>query len=489
MGLNFPFKRAPRDHQRRTFNESAEALNWAVLAEQGTGKTKITLDTASYLYGNGKIDLLVIVAPKGVHRNWITREVPEDVPDELQPMCSYWHIKKKSVNGALVMPEDLFQIHHGMKVFAINYESVISTEGEKFIKRLLNAHRTMLVADEAHWVKTPGAKRTKKLRTLGKHQNVKYKRILTGTPLTNGAMDLYSQYAFLDPEIIGHSTYTSYKNHFAMWQSVKNRKGQRFEKLLCYRNLDQLIEKIKPVSTRIRKEDCLDLPDKIYMPPREVELNAKQRRIYNQLRDDLVAEIEDSTPEQLIMAAIQGDGSNYIKANNVLTQMLRWQQVVGGFATADDGSMTFLGSPKLDVCKDIVDNTDESVIIWAHYQPELEMLFETFKDRAVRYWGDVPDDEREDAIDQFQRGEKQVFIANRAACTGITLTKATLNIYYTNTFDASVRWQSEDRSHRIGQHNKVSYVDLIATNTLDEKIIAALDAKRGLADNVLSHLE
>ena len=492
----------PYQHQRDIFMLSRDCIAYGLLMGMGTGKSKIVIDTAAYNFYHGRINCLVVVAPIGVHRNWIMKEIPIHMPKWTNYRAAVWSSKmrvkeKRAVDYVL---EPGFE---GLRIIAVNLEGFTNgttCRPAKLLRPILNALNVMMVVDESSKIKTPGAKRTRAMHTLGKY--AKCRRILTGTPVTNSPFDVYSQFKFLNPDIIGFDNFISFKKYFAEWQTEYRyipgkEEKQEYEELVEYKNMDQLKELLRPHCSRITKEECLDLPEKIYQI-RYVELSEDQRKVYNRLIHDSVIEM---------------DGQN-VPVGNVLTKLLRLQQIIGGFVPEEEyGVAQPIGksNPRIRAMLDVIDETDGKVIIWSRFRPEIAAIENALrkeygKTSTVSYHGGVDDDDRAEAEILFQ-GERPIidedtqqviridpvpieeqadyFVGNQASGGfGLTLTAATTVIYFSNSFSLEDRLQSEDRAHRIGQHHPVNYVDLECRGTVDTKIIMALARKMNLADMI-----
>ena len=467
---DYKYETVPYKHQHDIFMESRDAVYWGILAEPGTGKSKITIDTAAWQFMNGKINLLLVAAPNGVHRKWIRKEIPAHLPSYIERRCVFW--KSNQTKKYLKELESIFDNDFdGLRVVSVNIEAMHTDKLKKYLRRLFNTFNVFYALDESTRIKKPGAKRTISTINFGKHAISK--RILTGTLITQGPLDAYSQYKFLDPVILGFSSFTAYKNHYAVWRKERNwSTGRDYEVLEGYRNLDELNRRIMSCSSRVLKEDCLDLPDKVY-DKLTVELAPKQRKLYNDLKEEFIAEFD----------------GKLIEATHALTRLLRLQQITGGWY---DG-VEIDGNSKLKLLVNYVEDTTAKIIIWAKFKDEIRGITAALQEvygvnAAASYYGDVSTDDREDVINNFQDPEHELrfFVGNPVAGgIGIDLTAATIVIYYTNDYSLETRLQSEDRAHRIGQTNKVLYIDMEAENTLDCVIVDALRGKKNLADIVI----
>lgn len=525
----------PYAHQHEAFILSRNEPNFALLMEMGTGKSKVIIDTAAYQYNAGKINCLLVVAPNGVHRNWITDEVPVHLPDYIERTSAFWvATPRKAERQAL---ERLFTAEpHKLRIVAINIDAMATKRGKVFVRKLMNTFNVLMCVDESDDIKTPGAGRTKSTTALGKY--AKMRRICTGTAISQGPFDLYAQYAFLSRQITGFTTATSFRAHFGEYERIELREGKGkgpgenlrpgrdyYDNLTGYRNLDQLTKLIAPYSYRKLKKDCLDLPEKIYAPNYPVKLSKEQQRLYDeamtatvvylQEQDELAGGLFDPhMGEEELLEHIMNLGTK-TKIENALTRLLRAQQIIGGYFTDEDGKVHAIDekNKRVAALMQMLSETQSPVIIWARFVAEIEAIRDAIAakygaDSVVTYYGANSTEERADAKERFQGERKSVtpngehiievvpddkranfFVGNAAAGgRGLTLTRAGYVFYYSNSFSLLHRQQSEDRAHRIGQHANVVYTDIEATNTIDGYIRKSLHVKQKLADQVLAPL-
>ena len=297
---------------------------------------------------------------------------------------------------------------------------------------------------------------------------------MTGSPVTKNPLDLYSQCVFLSPWLLNFASYYSFRNRYAEMKTI-NVSGRQIQIVAGFKNLGELSDQLKGFSYRVLKEDCLDLPDKIYMK-RNIKLSPDQFRLYEQMRKEA-------------LATLNGKQTTTV---NALTQLMRLQQITCGHFTADDGSTQSIKNNRLSELMDVLEEVEGKAIIWAHYQYDItNIIREIVKVHGpgsiVDYYGLTPQDERQNNIRKFQDDPKCRFIVGTPATGGygITLTAANTVIYYSNGYDLEKRLQSEDRAHRIGQTKSVTYVDIMAEETVDEKIVKALRKKINIASEVL----
>jgi SNF2 family DNA or RNA helicase len=453
----------------------------------GAGKSKVLVDTAAYLYSLGRVNCLVILAPNGVHKKWLLEDIPFSLPDHIEYKAAVWEAGNKE---SMRKCEDLFTPGQYLRIFCANIEGMSYEALPKFLQRLLNATDAIVGVDESTRIKTPSASRTKNLMKLRKM--MKYRRILAGDAVVNSPFDLFSQFGFLDEDILGHS-YPAFKAEHAemlkpgdpLLTAIMRKTKARFAPQIAaknadgstkYKNLDKLKERIAPYSMRVTKQECLDLPPKIY-EKRYFKLTGKHRQMYDQLVNDSRFELNDKTVPIL----------------HKLTLYLRLQQCAAGFMVDEEGTLHHLyekltDNPRISALTDFLEDVDEPVIIWCRFQEEIRMLNQVLgPENCALYYGEIKGTVRQENMDAFKRGERKYFIGTaQAGGIGLNLTKSALTVYYSNTFNAGERWQSEDRSHRIGQEaDRVLYIDLEAEDTIDSKIIGALRAKKDISDYML----
>ena len=332
--------------------------------------------------------------------------------------------------------------------------------------------RFLLVIDESTIIKNPKAEQSKWIHKLATY--AAYSRILTGTPITQSPLDLWSQCRALSPTALPYPSYTSFKNQFAIEELVYMGPSRpQFMKVVGYKNQEVLRAHLTPFTTRILKKDCLDLPDKVY-ETRYVELTPEQCRIYKDLSEKCLAQL---------------GGGQQVSVTTALTALLRLQQVALGYVTDDMGNMKPIPSNRIGSLLDLLEENPVKTIIFCRFKEDIKRIKASLPEgtRYVEYHGDIGEQHRSEAIDQFQRDVGvQLFIATDAAARGLTLTAAEHVIYYSQGYSLEKRLQSEDRAHRIGQKKNVLYTDLVARGTVDEKIVQTLLKKQELADSVLN---
>ena len=462
----FNYKTQPYEHQHEALVRSHDKTNYAYFMEMGCGKSKVLIDNIVWLYENQKIDTAIVVAPKGVYRNWERSEIPAHFPEQIPHEVYVWNpnpnkATAKRLSGAI-------EKRGVLRIFLVNVEGFATSKVQKYLDLFTQGSAFLLAVDESTTIKNPKAKRTKALVGIG--SKASYRRILTGSPVTKSPLDLYSQCAFLDTSLLGFKSYWSFQNRYAMTRT--QRMGNHsFQQIVGYRNLPELSEKLTTFSYRVTKEDALDLPPKIYTV-REVPLTDDQSRHYNSLKSAAVALLENG---------------ELVTASEVMTKLLRMQQVLCGHLKTDDGDLVEIKSNRLQAMLDTIDEMSGKVILWSRFRYDIKAIVATLAKvhgpgSVVSYFGDTTDDERQDAITSFQHGDARFFVGNpQTAGYGLTLTAASNVIYYANDYNLETRMQSEDRCHRIGQSSRVLYVDLVTPGTVDINIAKALQQKINLA--------
>jgi len=484
-------KTNPMQHQKKALVAMEGKRNFALLAEQGTGKTWITIADTERAFLANKINALMVIAPNGVHTNWVRREIPTHIS---VPVLMYvWRGKptsKKAIAELRNFMEKKFPDgREPLRVFAINVEATNSPGGYNAAEEFVQSFRCIGVVDESTRIKNPNAKRTQKVIALGRFCVAR--RILTGTPMPKAPTDLYSQYDFLKEGILGTYSYRAFVVQYAVLHDKDSPQMQALMRKVggkgahaqlvqeddagnpMWRNLDQLRDLIAPHSFRVRKADCLDLPPKVYKAI-YFEMTSKQRAVYDKLKEDYHYEHD-------------GDDLSF----EAIATRTKLKQVTSGFINIY-GEPQLMGpedNPRMAALKELFDIVDGQIIIWAMFAEEIRQIMEALSDAgisAVAYYGATSREDREQAIDDFQAGKITAFVGHAAAAgIGITLTAAETAVYYSCSHDNELRKQSEDRNHRIGTKGTVTYYDLVAEDSIDEEIIRSLAAKTAVADYVI----
>ncbi len=467
----YPFKNKPFAHQGAYLHRFWKDEGVALFAEMGTGKSFMLINNAAMLYDTGKINAMLIVAPKGVYRNWYKDQIPEHMPDHVPYKMACWSptARKAEQHEMSVMLNAV----DDLRILIMNIEAFSTEKGTAFARTFLRVTTAFMAVDESTTIKNEKAKRTKSIIKVGR--DARYRRIATGSPVTKTPLDLYAQCEFLGNQYLNAASFYSFQARYAVTVERKM-STHTFKQVVGFRRLDELKEKLDQFAFRVTKDECLDLPDKVYTM-REIELTKEQEKAYNQMK---------------LMALAEVNGG-LMTTNNALTQLMRLHQICCGHVKLDDGTELDIPSNRIDELMNVLEETGEKVIIWANYRKDIERVKHAIQKQygmtsVATYYGDTETQERQEIVTKFQdpNSDLRFFVGNpRTGGYGLTLTQAKTVIYYSNSFDLEVRLQSEDRAHRIGQTDKVTYVDLITPGTVDEHIVKALRGKINIASQVL----
>lgn len=475
LGKRFPswfkFKNEPMKHQMDAFHSMWGLKEYALFMEMGTGKTFCAVNWSAAMVMDNQADQMLVICPTAVKPVWM-HEIKTHCPIDADFHVLEAGGKKAFENWMQPTEED-----KGMKVLIVGIEALSQGGAYDICVTFVLANRTLATIDESSRIKTHSATRTKRCVELG--AACKARLILTGTPVTQGMQDLYSQFMFLNPKIIGQRSYFAFQNRYCVMGGFEGRK------IIGYNNVGELMDNIAPNTFIVKKEDVLDLPPKVYESI-VVQPNKEQARILKDLGD------------KYIMAAEMGDVS--IEVETILERMTRYQQVVGGLFPYEleeggYGVKRITGkNPKLEAMCEMIDDMDhcKKVIIWARFKEEQNMIAEYLQDKygiSSLAWfnADSTTAERSKMIERFQHENSKCrfFLSNPTmGGIGLTLTAAEYMFYYSNSFSLEDRLQSEDRAHRKGQTKSVTYVDIMMDHQIDRDIVKALKLKKSVADYV-----
>ena len=469
--MNYKFKTKPYAHQLKALEMSWNKEVFAYFMEMGTGKSKVLLDNVAMLFDRGKINSVLIVAPKGVYKNWYDSEIPEHLPKHIDRNVVLW--KSLITKEQKLKLDSLFkQDFTKLQILLMNVEALSTKKGFDFARQFLNVRKALFAVDESTTIKNPGAKRTKNI--LGLSKMGKYRRILTGSPVTKSPLDLYTQCFFLDPYLLDYTSYFAFRNRYAEMRTA-NFSGRSVQIVAGYKNLAELSETLKPFSYRVLKDDCLDLPPKTYMK-RVIQLSPEQKKVYQQMK-------------ATALAVLNG---KMVTTMNVITQLMRLQQITCGHFKADDGSTQNIKNNRIIELMDVLEEVEGKASIWAHWRHDIDTIVESINKQypgsVVTYYGDTTTEDRQKAIKKIQDPESKVrFLVGtpQTGGYGITLTGASTMIYYSNGYDLEKRQQSEARIDRIGQKKPMTYIDILAEDTIDEKIVKSLRKKVNIATEIM----
>ena len=466
--MHYKYKSKPFAHQSKALEMSWDKEVFAYFMEMGTGKSKVLIDNIAMLYNAGRIDGALIVAPKGVYKNWFDSEIPNHMPDYVQKKVGLW---RTDPNAKDLKP--MFSTGADLHILIMNVEAFSTKKGLQFAHKFLSSHDALMGVDESTTIKNPAAKRTKNILSL--RSLTKYRRILTGSPVTKSPLDLFSQCNFLDPWLLDQSSYYSFRTRYAICRKIQVH-GRQVEIVVGYRNLAELSDKLKPFSYRVLKDDCLDLPSKTYLK-RTIDLSDEQRKVYKQMKQEALAVLN----------------GKMVTSATVITQLMRLHQITCGHFKSDDGTIQEIKNNRISQLMDILEEVEGKAVIWAHYRYDIEKIVGAISKKygnntVVTYYGDTTTDERQRAIKKIQDPESPVrFIIGtpQTGGYGITLTGASTMIYYSNGYDLEKRQQSEARIDRIGQEKPMTYIDIMAEDTIDMKIVKSLRSKVNIATEIM----
>ena len=466
----YDFKNTPMDHQKEGLNKFFPLNEAAIFYEQGLGKTYTSINLVTAWRMTNNIDSVVVICPSSIKLVW------QDELDKHCPLPTQRHVltagKYKAADKFIEEKEDF-------QWMIVGVEGLSQGKAVEYVERFMMGRKCAIIIDESSRIKTPNKTRTDRCIKLG--TLAKKRIILSGTSITQGVEDLYTQYKFLNPDILGYNSFYSFRAQYCVTMQMEVGYNKFVTKIVGYKNEDELIKTIGPYTMRVEKKDALDLPEKIFTN-RYVEMNPKQKKIYQDMKEELFSEI---------------DGDSY-GVTSVLEQMLRLQQITGGHYPWDNGEKVIPKpipgkNPKIEELMNILDEISGKVIIWCQFRCEIDLIDEVLTKAGinfVEFHGGCNDEEKRESVKSFRTipGCK-VFLATRAAAYGLTLVEASTAIYYSQGYSLEEYAQSQDRIHRIGQDKGCNYIHLLAEKTVDTKIIRALEAKANVADMIYSILK
>jgi hypothetical protein len=492
--MTYAYRTAPFPHQHAEFEATRDREHWGLWWEMGVAKTKVVVDTASYLWMTGKIDGVLVMAPSGVHTQWVDDQIPEHAP--LQVLDSLdrfvWYTSKAGNKGFQAEWQRFLKRPRaaGLSVMTMTYDSLMTEAGAHAAKAFLTGRRVMLVLDETTVIKTPGAKVTKRVLAMAKY--APYRRVLNGTPGTDSPFEFYSQVKALNPDAwkaLGIADSQAFQTYFGVFEKRQlkeprtitgngGRKWQmtHFDHLVAYKNLEDMARIVLAHGSRLLKRDVFpNLPPKLYSKV-YFELTSKQRKAYNDLRDEYRTWLS---------------GGDLVTAELAIVRLTRLSQICSGYLPVDgDDEPTALVDPKdnprIKLLEDVIADIPGKFIVWAKYNVDIDLISALLRRLGIVHvtWdGRTSEEDRRTGKHRFVEGDARAFVAkaSSSAGRGLNLQVADTVVYYNNSFVADDRLQSEDRAHRPGIHHPVKYIDLIAQDTIDQKIVDALRKKRETA--------
>lgn len=468
---NYQFKLKPFPYQKIALDRMWGNKNFALYMSIGTGKTKVVIDNATAHCLTGKIKRVLVVCLVSIKRNW-EKEIEINCPI---PYKTYLVDTKRK--GERELKE--FTPLDTMQWIIVGVESLSNGKAFDMVKPLIN-DQTMVVVDECQSIKSHKAKRTTRVIELG--EKAGYRVIMTGTPVTQGIGDLYSQFEFLNPEIIGIGNFYAFKNRYMIMGGYENRQ------IIGNKNVKELTDTLAPYIFQVRKREVLkDLPPFSYIK-REVCMSTEQKKLYKELKKSMRLEYEGG---ELIV-------------KNVINKMQRFSEITGGFVSIETKNSNpftkerkptiyekreLKTNPKLDelmnFCQDL--SNDEPVVIWATGVMEIRKIIEVIEkkygEKVGQLYGSVPEELRHQYVEEFQKGNIRFMIGNPSVGgVGLNLTATSIMVYYNRDFSLEKAIQSEGRIDRIGQKKPIIYIDIICKNTIDEYVLKALKGKRDFSE-------
>lgn len=443
-------------HQIDTLSMSSNRVVFAHLHEMGLGKTAIMIAEAGILFQQGKLTGVLILAPKGVHRQWLREQVPEHLDKGINHVCNIWPKNLSTANSTGVL-----------SFYSMNTDAIRTPKGFKAAQNFLIMHKgkSLMIIDESHLIKSPSAQRTKAAWKLG--EIAAYKRIATGTPISKNIVDSWAQFKFLDDRILGHRYMTSFRARYCIMGGFEGRQ------IVGQKNTEEFYSLIAPHSFRLTKAEALNLPPKIYAA-REYDMGEATKSHYDDIKKTFMTALDDGT---------------IVDVPNAAVALTRLQQIVCGYLPGTEGKLSFFSEERLHAMMEIVEQVTGPIVIWARFIEDIHRIKARLEEEhgsegVVTYYGATSTKERESAKTKFLNGDARFFVSNPAAGgVGLNLQGHCQNvIYYSNSFDALHRWQSEDRTHRMGTKGSVTYFDLIADKSIDRLILRNLRGKKSVSD-------
>lgn len=480
--MTYAYRTEPFPHQHSEFELTREREHWGLWWEMGVAKTKVVVDTASWLWMTGKIDGVLVMAPSGVHTQWVDDQIPEHAP--LQVLDSLdkfvWFTSKANNKGFQADWQRFLNRPRpaGLSVLTMTYDSLMTEAGAQAAKKFLTTRRVLLVLDETTVIKTPGAKVTKRVLAMAKY--APYRRVLNGTPGTDSPFEFYSQVKVLNPEAwkhLGIDGSQAFKTYFGVFERRQNHThGGHYDHLVSYKNLADMAAVVAAHGSRLLKRDVFpNLPPKLYSKT-YFNLTPRQQKAYDDLRDEYRTWLS---------------GGDLVTADLAIVRLTRLSQICSGYLPADgEDEPTALVDPKdnprIKLMEDIIADIPGKFIVWARYNVDIDLISALLRRLGIVHvtWdGRTSEEDRRTGKQRFVEGDARAFVAkpSSSAGRGLNLQVADTVVYYNNSFVADDRLQSEDRAHRPGIHHPVKYIDLIAQGTIDTKIVDALRKKRETA--------
>ena len=476
MSQLYPFKTTPYEHQLKAFEASKDRKHFALFMEQRTGKSKVFVDTACYLFSNNKINAALVIAPNGVHNNWHAKQWPDHAWPSVRFISAAWASSpNRSEKAALDALFDLYD-YPVLRILHVNVEA-LSRKGKArdFVKRFLDCFTVLAGEDESSDIKNPKAKRTKAVWYVG--ERAEYSRILNGTPSTKSPLDTYSQFRFMSPDLLGFRSFYAFRNRYAIMKRRHLPGRPAFDEVVGYQNMEELVSRIHEHSYRVTKDECFDLPPRTHHR-RNVELSKRQSELYERLRKEALLNLSGED----------------VAVPHVLAQMTRLQQIIGGFVPPDvDEAPVPIDDrvPRMQALLDEIAQMQSKALIWCRFTPEIDAIVKELSkeygpDSVLRYDGSIKANKRPEIETAFQEDLSVRFLVlqEQAGARGLELYAASYVYWYSANFSLDDYLQANERPHSKQQTKNVAHVHFCSEGTIDERIIDTLESNKEIADMI-----
>ena len=475
-------KTIPRKHQQEAYEWMAGKDALSLFHYMRSGKSKLIIDDAIRAYKEGRINAVIVCAPNGVHANWAERELPTHAWDDIEWDSWIWRTTDKT-------SEQRFYEAWKKKAlvfYCVPHHSIRRDDLGRILWRILHKRKVYVVFDESHAFAQPGSKQTKRAVAIARHCPVR--RIMTGSPLENRPFQAYSQFNLLKPHCLGFKRYKAFEQKYGIFErgmrAQRDESGEverviHFPKLVGYQNLDDLRKRIAPYCHVVTREMIEDMPSFV-RSTREVVMTERQARIYDEIRDGIVADVEGEK----------------VSIGSMSPRWIKLQQILSGFLVDKSYAPWEIQgpNPRIKALVDEVISGDGRVLVWCAFQRDIDQCTAALQSagrHVVQYHGRASDREKAKARELMRYGTDpygpDLVGHPQSGGVGLNLAGASRVIWYSHTFDAVVRMQADERATEVGGGN-VSIVDLVGVHpmpgrrTIDHTILVAQESKTDVAD-------